>query len=164
VIGSFDTTVSYVANSSAVVLDQNVTVTDVDTTRFDGGVLTISLSANAEAADRLELRQVSRLIEVSGSSVLYRGTIIGTITGGTGTTDLVITLNANATNSAVQAVLRNITYRSVSSTPSTLPRTVHVYLFDGAGGPAICRQKRSTSPHRALSRNPRFSSRQPNRP
>lgn len=134
VVGSFDTMVSYVANASAVVLDPNVTVTDVDTTRFNGGVLTISLTANAEAADRLELRQVTRLIGVSGSNVLYRGTVVGTITGGTGTTDLIITLNANATNSAVQAILHNVTYRSVSSTPSTLPRTVQVYLSDGAGG------------------------------
>lgn len=134
VIGAFGSVATYTANTSAVVLAPNATTADADTARFNGGVLTISLTSNAEAADRLELRQVTRLISVSGSNVLYRGTIVGTFTGGTGATNLVITFNANATESAVQTVLRNITYRSVSSSPSTLPRIAQVVLTDGAGG------------------------------
>ncbi len=133
-VGAFDTTVTYTANGVAVMLDMNATVTDVDTPRFNGGVLTVSLTANAEANDLLEIRQVTRLIGVSGSNVTYRGTIIGTRDGGVGTEDLVITFNANATISAVQTVLRNVTYRSVSATPSTAPRTVQITLTDGAGG------------------------------
>ncbi|MEK6258458.1 MAG: hypothetical protein AABP62_07535, partial [Planctomycetota bacterium] len=134
VIGAFDTTVTYTANGAAVLLDANATVTDVDTTRFNAGVLTVSLIANAEANDRLGIRQVTRLIGVSGSNVTYRGTTIGTLVGGVGTDDLAITFNANATVSAVQTVLRNVTYRSVSATPSTTARTVQITLADGGGG------------------------------
>lgn len=134
VVGAFDTTVAYTANGAAVRLDTNATIADVDTARFGTGVLTISLTANAEANDRLEIRQVTRLIGVSGTNVTFRGTTIGTLAGGVGTADLVITFNANATVSAVQTVLRNVTYRSVSANPSTAPRTVRVTLTDGGGG------------------------------
>ena len=132
-IGAFDAAIAYVEGAAPRILDANVTVTDLDTPRFNGGVLTISLTANAEADDRLSFRPITRLIAVTGSNVLYRGTIVGTFTGGTGTTDLVITFNANATASAAQTVLRNITYRSVSSNPSTAARTVQVSLTDGTG-------------------------------
>ena len=133
-IDAFDTTVGYTANAAAVLLDTNATVTHNTMDNFNTGVLTVSLTANAEAADRLEIRQVARLIGVSGSNVMYRGKIIGTLAGGVGTADLVITFNANATVSAVQALLRSVTYRSVSSNPSTVPRTVQVTLTDGYAG------------------------------
>ena len=134
VIAGFDTTVAYTENAAPRVLDANATVTDLDTTFFNGGVLTVSLTANAEADDRLEIHPVTRLLGVSGSNLTYRGTTIATSTGGTGGADLVITFNANATASVVQTVLRNITYRSVSANPSTLARTVQVALTDGTGG------------------------------
>jgi hypothetical protein len=134
VIGSFDTAVTYTANAPAVVLDFNATVTDDDTTRFDGGVLTISLTAGAGVTDRLEIRPITRLIGVSGANLTYRGITVATFTGGTGTTDLVITFDANATQSVVQTVLRNVTFRSESATPSAVPRTVQVTFTDGSGG------------------------------
>ena len=133
VIAGFDTTVAYTENDAPVILDANATVTDEDTTRFTGGVLTVSLTANAEADDRLEIHPVTRLVDVSGSNLTYRGTTVATFTGGSGATDLVITFNVNTTASAVQTVLRNITYRSVSSNPSTQPRTVQITLTDGTG-------------------------------
>ncbi len=133
-ISAFDTTVTYATNGSTVVLDQNATVTDLDSTRFAGAVLTVSLTANSEANDRLEIRPVTRLIGVSGTDVTYRGTIIGALAGGIGTADLVITFNGNATESAVQTVLRSVTYRSVSANPSMADRTVRVTLTDGGGG------------------------------
>ncbi len=133
-IAGFDTAVTFTANGPTVLLDPNATVSDIDTSRFGGGVLTISLTANAEASDRLDIRQVIRLIGVSGSNVTYRGTTIGTLAGGVGTTDLVVTFNANATESALQAVLRNVTYRSVSANPSMASRTARVTLTDGSGG------------------------------
>ncbi len=133
-INGFDTPVTYTANAPAALMDQNATVTDADTTRFNGGQLTVGLIVNAEANDRLGIRPVTRLIGLSGSNVTFRGTTIGTLAGGVGTTDLVISFNANATVSAVQTVLRNLTYRSVSATPSTAARTVQVTLTDGQGG------------------------------
>ncbi|MEK6259755.1 MAG: putative Ig domain-containing protein [Planctomycetota bacterium] len=134
VIGAFDNTVAYTENGPAVLLDTNATVTDIDAVNLDTGTLTFNLIANAEATDRLEFRKVTRLIGMSGTNVTFRGTIIGSFTGGIGTEALVITLNAKATLSGVQALLRNVTYRSVSANPLTAPRTVRVSLTDGGSG------------------------------
>ena len=61
--------------------------------------------------------------------------VIGTFAGGThGSDPLVITLNFDADATAVQALMRNITYENVSPDPDTTPRTVRFVLTDGDGG------------------------------
>lgn len=140
VIGAFDTAVTYKAKAAAVLLDTNATVADPDSLNFDGGKLTVRLTANAQADDRLEIRNVGTAagqIGVSGSNVTYAGVVIGTFTGGSGATALVITWNANATPVMVQALLRNLSFRSLSLTPSTLTRTVSASLTDGDGGTSL---------------------------
>ncbi|MBM4074482.1 MAG: hypothetical protein FJ267_02410 [Planctomycetes bacterium] len=137
VIGAFDTAVPYSAGAAAVILDSNATVTDSDSPNFSAGKLTVALTANAQSSDRLAIRHqgtTAGLIGISGSNVKFGGITIGTFTGGSGSTALVITLNSNATPTATQALLRNITYRNTSATPSTLARTVKVTLTDGDGG------------------------------
>ena len=63
-------------------------------------------------------------IGLSGSNVTYGNTIIGTCSGGTGTDNLVITMNAGSTPTAIQALLRNITYSNTNiSNPSISART-----------------------------------------
>jgi hypothetical protein len=60
------------------------------------------------------------------------GTIVlGTFTGGSGTTPLVVTMTSAATPSRVTTLLRNITFRSVSENPNTAQRTVQVTVGDG---------------------------------
>ena len=91
----------------------------------------------ASAEDRLEIRNEGTgagQIGVSGANVTFGGTTIGTFTGGTGTTPLVVTLNASATPAAAQALVRNVTYRNVSENPSTATRTARFVLTDGDGG------------------------------
>ena len=136
-IGLFDTAVTYKAKSAAILLDTNATVTDPDSVNFEGGKLTVGLTANAQADDRLEIRNLGTSagqIGINSSNVTYAGVVIGSFTGGVGLTPLVVTFNANATPIIVQSLLRNLTYRSVSLTPSTLTRTVSVSLTDGDGG------------------------------
>jgi hypothetical protein len=60
--------------------------------------------------------------------------VIGTFSGGVGTSALVINLNANATPEAVQALMRNITYRNVLASAPVGTRTVRFLLSDGDGG------------------------------
>ena len=144
VIGAFDTAVTYKAKAAAVLLDTNATVADPDSLNFAGGKLTVGLTANAQADDRLEIRNVgiaAGQIGVNGSNVTYAGVVIGTFTGGAGATSLVITFNANATPASVQALLRNLSYRSVSLAPSALTRTVSVSLTDGDGGASLVSSK-----------------------
>ncbi|MEI8570946.1 DUF4347 domain-containing protein [Methylomonas sp. LW13] len=130
--------VSYPENAGAVILAPTATVTDADSTDFNGGQLVVSFSANGQAEDRLAIRNqgtASGQIGVSGSNVSYGGVVMGTFTGGTnGTTPLVISFNSNASVAAAQALGRNITYQNVSDAPSNLVRTLQGYLTDGDGG------------------------------
>ncbi len=136
VIGAFDTTITYTENEAAVLMDTNATVIDIDSANLDIGTLTFSLISNVESADRMEIVNQgtsSGQIGASGTTVTFGGTAIGTFTGGLGTGDLVVALNENATPAAVQALLRNVTYRSISESPSTAPRTVRATVTDGDG-------------------------------
>jgi uncharacterized delta-60 repeat protein/CSLREA domain-containing protein len=125
-------------NAGAVVLAPNATVTDQDSVNFDGGVFSVSITANGQAEDRLGIRNQGTSagqIGVLGATVSFGGVVIGTFTGGgDGTTPLVISLNANATVAAVQALARNITYQNVSEQPSALVRSLAAFVTDGDGG------------------------------
>ncbi len=129
--------VSYTENAAPTVLASAATVTDGDSTNFDTGTLTVAFGANGTADDRLAIRNEGTgtgQIGVSGSNVTFGGTTIGTFTGGSGTTALVVTLNANATPAAAQALVRNVTFENVSENPSTANRRVDFTLTDGDGG------------------------------
>src|SRR5258708_23241868 len=109
-------------NGGAVVIAPNSTVTDASVTNFDGGTLTESLIVNANAADQLGIRNqgsAAGQIGVVGTNVQYGGVTIGTVTGGTGATPLVVTFNANATATAVTALQDHITFQTTAdSAPS----------------------------------------------
>jgi len=126
-----------------LLLDQGTaaTVTDADSADFDGGNVTVSIAAGGIAAeDVLSVRNQGTgggQIGFNGGTgaVSFGGTQIGTAAGGTGGANLVITLNANATPTAVSALLRTITYdNSGGTTPTAGDRTVRVTVTDAAGG------------------------------
>ncbi|RZL08394.1 MAG: DUF4347 domain-containing protein, partial [Rubrivivax sp.] len=132
---------NYNEGSGAVVIDQGTaaTLTDSDTTVFNTGTLTVSIPAGGSSSqDALGIRHqgtAAGQIGVSGSNVTYGGTTIGTVTGGTGGANLVVTLNGSATTAAVQALIRNITYANTDTdNPTAGARTVRFSLYDGAGG------------------------------
>ncbi len=79
VISAFDGTVTYTENASPVVLDDNVTVTDVDSVDFATGKLTVSIVANSQSTDVLGIRVTGTAagqIGVNGSEVSYGGVVI----------------------------------------------------------------------------------------
>ena len=129
---------NYVDGDSATLLDPNFELLDPDSSNLNGGYLTVSLTAGAEAQDRLEISNQGTgtgQIGVSGTTVSYQSQTIGTIngSGGQGTTPLTVTFTtANATAAAAQALMRAVTYRSLSDSPSTTSRTVQVVANDGA--------------------------------
>ncbi len=129
---------AYTENDLATVIAPSATVSDADSANFASGSLSVYLSSNGTVNDRLAISHqgsAAGQIGVSGSDVSYGGILIGSFSGGEdGTTPLVVSLNANATLIATQALLRNITFANVSDDPSTLPRTVSVILTDGNGG------------------------------
>ncbi|RRV15606.1 DUF4347 domain-containing protein [Pseudomonas saudiphocaensis] len=133
---------TFTEGGSAVLLDvgSNATVTDADSADFGGGNVTVAITANGSAGeDVLAIRNEGTgtgQISVSGNTVSYGATAIGTITSsGTGGTSLVVTLNANANAAAVQALIHNLTYaNSNDADPSTAARTVSITVNDGDGG------------------------------
>ncbi|MFO0699340.1 MAG: DUF4347 domain-containing protein, partial [Nitrospira sp.] len=132
---------AYTEGDGAVVIDQggNATVTDVDSADFNSGTLTVSFTAGSDTAeDVLGIRNQGTgagQIGVSASNVTYGGVTIGTFTGGSSGTNLVITLNVSATPTAVTALVKNITFQDTdTNTPTTGARTVRFVLTDGDGG------------------------------
>ncbi len=132
---------AYTEGDGAVVIEQssNAAVNDVDSSDFDMGTLTVSFVAGSDSAeDVLAIRDQGAgptNITISGNTVSYDGTQIGTFTGGSGGTDLVITLDADADATAVSALVQNITYENTDSdSPSEGARTVRFVLTDGDGG------------------------------
>ncbi|MEW8105359.1 MAG: FG-GAP-like repeat-containing protein, partial [Candidatus Thiodiazotropha endolucinida] len=135
---------AYSEDDGAQVIDQGTAsvVADVDSSDFDTGTLTVSFQAGSDnAEDVLAIRDQGAgpmNITVSGSAVSYGGTQIGTFTGGSGGTDLVITLDADANATAVTALVRNITYENTDTeNPTTGARTVRFVLTDGDGGTSL---------------------------
>ncbi|RZJ27215.1 MAG: hypothetical protein EON85_11715, partial [Brevundimonas sp.] len=115
----------------------NATVADAEQANFNGGTLTVTITANGVSAqDVLGVANIGNgagQIGVSGSAILYQGVQIGTFTGGSAGTALTITLDGDATPAATQALVRALTYNNVSDAPSAASRTVTVVLTDGAG-------------------------------
>ncbi|MFV3370633.1 DUF4347 domain-containing protein [Pseudomonas sp. NY15435] len=129
--------VTFVEKAGAVLLDAggNAQVTDADSADFAGGTVVASITTNRVAGeDLLSIRNQGTgagLIGVSGSNVTYGGIVIGTFSGGSGTTDLTITLNSAANPAAVSALLANLIYSNSSSNPSLQARTITIGVNDG---------------------------------
>jgi hypothetical protein len=78
--------VSYTENELAVVIDGGAPLSDSDSADFDTGMLTVDFSAGGTTNDRLTIRNEGTgagQIGISGSTVRYQGTTIGSFTGGT---------------------------------------------------------------------------------
>ncbi|HJZ93393.1 MAG TPA: peptidoglycan DD-metalloendopeptidase family protein, partial [Gemmataceae bacterium] len=126
----------FASGSPALVLAPTATLTDPDSISFNS--LAVELATFGGPDDRLAIRnqgtgtgQIG--LGATGPTVLYEGGPIGTFAGGTGTTPLVVTLGSNATLAATQALLRNITYRNVSTAPSSQRKAVRFTLTDDTG-------------------------------
>ncbi|MDF3864842.1 DUF4347 domain-containing protein [Pseudomonas denitrificans (nom. rej.)] len=133
--------VNYTEGAAPVLLDAggNAIVTDSDSADFSGGNVTVAITAGrVTTEDLLGVRNQGTgagQIGVSGSNVTYGGITIGTIAGGSGSNNLVITLNGSATPIAVAALLQNLTYsNSNGGDIGTGSRTVTVSVNDGDGG------------------------------
>ena len=131
---------SYPANSSGKTLEQggDVLITDPDSAHFNGGNLRVSITFNRDPAhDLLTIANAGTgagQIGITGSTVTYGGTSIGTFTGGSGTNDLVISFNTGATPTAVSALIKAIQFANDQAAPSSTSRTVSFALNDGGLG------------------------------
>ncbi|RTL27881.1 MAG: DUF4347 domain-containing protein, partial [Burkholderiales bacterium] len=133
-------TLAFTEDQSAQVIDQGTaaTVAMSDETLYNGGNLTVSfVSGSTSSEDALAIRNQGTgagQIGISGTNVTYGGTVIGTYTGGSSGANLVITFNSSATNAAVTALVKNITYQNTNTAnPSTTTRTVRFVSTNALG-------------------------------
>ncbi len=133
VLTGFATSVTFgenLVNATPQLLDADVTFTDGDGD-YDGGSLTLSgLLAEVTVSVRDEGSGAGQ-IGLSGADVSFGGVVIGTLAGGAGAT-LTITFNANATSTAIGALIQNLTYANSSDAP-TASRDLVINVTDAAG-------------------------------
>ena len=130
---------NYTEGAAAVSVDSGLTIADQDQANFAGGQLTVSLEASGQADDVLGIASSLAVgaINVLGSSVRVVTasgfTEIGTITSGAdgSASDVLISLNSEATVARTQLLARAITFSNTSSNPNTTPRGVAFTLNDG---------------------------------
>ncbi|OAI54387.1 hypothetical protein AYO47_02970 [Planctomyces sp. SCGC AG-212-M04] len=135
VVNNLGPDVTLTEGSSPTLVAPTATVSDADSPHFGGGRLTVSL-ANAQSTDQLLIRNLGPgpgQIGLSGNRVLYGGSVIGTVSGGRGSSPLVVSLNRNATQGAVQALVRNVGFANPSEDPSSQTRVITFKLQDGSG-------------------------------
>jgi hypothetical protein len=116
------------------ILDSDVVFTDVEG-NFSGGTLVVSglLPEDTVSVFAIGFDPGMFFIDEQGAvdDLYYEGAPIGTITGGNGTA-LTITFNGNATTSAVDALIQNLTFLDTSSNPA-FSRTLSVNVTDSTG-------------------------------
>ena len=135
--------VSYTVGGPATALDTDIAalLSDPDSTDFEGGVLTVSLTNNSNATDdTIQLLDQTDIQRV-GSEVRHAGISLGTLAGGASGVPLTITLNSNATPTSVQAVIHALHYHNTDPVSvDTAQRTVTVTLSDGDGATSTAAQ------------------------
>lgn len=125
-------TLAYTENQPLKVIAPAATVGDVDSLNFDTGSLTVSFTANGSTADQLGI-VTDATVAVNNGIVLVGGTAIGTVSGGAGGTNLVISFNGSATTARVTTLLEHIGYSNTSDNPATAARQVRFSVSDGDG-------------------------------
>jgi len=130
--------VQYGIGTTGIGLDGWATLTD-SVANYNGGNLTVVVTNNGSADDRLTLRNEGveeGQVGVSGANVTYSGIPVGTLAGGEGLTPLVVTFNNAVTPAVAQALVRAVTFSNVAEEPSLADRTVTVIVNRGAGSSA----------------------------
>ncbi|RDH42681.1 DUF4347 domain-containing protein [Zooshikella ganghwensis] len=128
-------------DSTTFPLDRGTPATIVDptSTDFNSGTLTATfVSGLVPGEDDVTVNNQGNgpgEIGVSGSTVSYGGTPIGTFSGGTNGVPLQFNFNSSANPTSVSALLQQITYVNQSpDDPTTGTRIINVVATDGDGG------------------------------
>ena len=130
----------YPANSGWKSIDVggDATIADPDSATFGGGELRVSIQTNNDAAkDKLGLKDgglEAGAIGVSGNNVTFGGVVIGTVSGGSGANDLVVSLNGAATHAATEALIHAVQFSNSDANPALPVRSIGFTLLDGNGG------------------------------
>ncbi|MCP5092702.1 MAG: hypothetical protein GY949_17455, partial [Gammaproteobacteria bacterium] len=120
---SLNGTPTFTEGGAAVVLDDNVDISDAELDALNGGLgnyagasLTLVRNGGANADDVFTNSGVLLGALTESGALVYNGTTIGTVTTNSGGT-LVLTFNTNATSALVDSTLQAIAYSNSSNAP-----------------------------------------------
>jgi uncharacterized protein YccT (UPF0319 family) len=138
VIGNLGSTINYAPGSGPTTVASGATVT-AGTNGLAGSKLTVSLGS-AGSADMVTI-VAGGGVTLSGSQVLYNGTVIGNFVAGSGSNPLIVQFNGAATAAAVQAVVDGVAYYNTNPSMSVYDRTISFTLADSKGNSAAAVSK-----------------------
>ncbi|MBF0145809.1 MAG: DUF4347 domain-containing protein [Magnetococcales bacterium] len=145
-----DATPTFTEGGDAIVLDADVTVTDLelDAATYHGATLTLARSTGANSDDLFgNSGALGALTE--GTALVYNNVPFGWVTTHANGT-LILTFNDSATPTLVDSVLQAITYRNTSATPETAVGMTWTFsdgntMAQGTGGSHIIQQTQNIS-------------------
>lgn len=126
-------TLDYNEGDPATIIAPAATVTDVDSDDFFQGTLTVGFSVGGSSDDQLVIVEGGD-VSLLNQNIKVDQWLVGSFSGGTDGTALVVSWSPLATPVRVQEVMQQIAYCNSSGEPSTVPRTVDFVLTDGDGG------------------------------
>ncbi len=124
--------VSFTENAAATTVFGNAGVANPPgTSSFQNLTLTVTIASGGEASDRLTIRNANN-VTVSGNTVSHQNNVVGTFSGGGGSTPLAITFNTTANRQSAQAVLQQIQFSNTSDNPSSTSREINAVVSTSA--------------------------------
>ena len=124
---------TYTENSNSILIDENASLTDIDSNNFENGKIMAWISQNSSANDCLSLSETAN-ININNLTVTYDAAEIATISNAACITNLIISfISQSATITVVEDIIHALSYRNISNNPSTLNRTLSIQAFDGDG-------------------------------
>jgi hypothetical protein len=128
----------YTNLSGPLLISPTASLIDPDSPNFGGGKLTVQLLSGGDAGDLLQIRRQGRaagqIDAANDGTVRFGTTTIGTWSGGKAGNPLIVTLKSTASLSAVQALIRNITFSTSATNSSHADRVLQFQVSDGDGG------------------------------
>ncbi len=145
VIGNLDSdSVNASEGGGAILLDvgNNATLTDADSADLNGGTVTVSVTANADAASDVLSVDTSGVVSLAGntagSDVSVSGSVIGTLGNNIAAgNDFIVNLSALSTPALVQSLLQALTFEATGENPAESTRTVSISVSDGQANDTV---------------------------
>jgi hypothetical protein len=125
----------YVENSGAIRVTPNLAFTNPGHASFDGGMLSAAI-LSPHAGDRLGIESDDPLagqLTVNGNEILYQETLVATFALSAQDKRLEVALGPDASDDAIQAILRHITFINSKEDFVAGTRTIRLNIVTGDG-------------------------------
>jgi Ca2+-binding RTX toxin-like protein len=129
---SYDTRVAYTNPNEATLLFPLITLPAASFGSFAGGSITVTFRNAVATSDLIQLIS-GEGVNITGVQISYNGTNFAAVQASTSHAALTINLTSGASEQAVTALLRSLSFSSDGQAPGPLPRLIEVTITDGGG-------------------------------